>query len=1417
MVLGLPAPVVVECKDHDDALPASARNVGQGWTSVERKLRAKAAADWPGAYAPWKDVRGYLYCISAVLTEQGRRELEGRIRTFFESLPAAGRPPIKARVLDWSDLRAWLDGFPSVADGWMGVGLERVVGHEELEARLSRPGFLSFLQDAQLPFVPPAQGAPFHPDRLLAKLRDRRGAGGVVLVGAGGVGKTRTALEVARRAHSAGWRVLHAVHPKLTNEELATAVLSAPGLTLVVIDYLEQMGALDLGDVRRVLLPQATEHGVELAFLGNSRPAQMQIPRADRDSLLERVVVDPDPVQRGAITQRMLDVAAPRACAAMGRQSVAQVCGVRPIIALIIAGELERRAQEGSLSPGDAGLRSGDLVPWLERRFAEDGLEVEPSSDFLTPSRPAPNLVAAAAAVAAAPQSFGAIVAAAEAAFRHSGVAGDAGYLVAALERMGWLESAGTQTVVAHDAVADELLKRVLLNGLAVRVEVLQAVLAAGFESPRTLGRLAVSLDRLSGNPAADRGEDALRSTAADWLRDRALELGALLAVGSADEGVYVLSTILRSSVWGDAALSSWDALAVPWLGRHEGTEEAGDLLYMSLRSVPLGEAGQVVEAALRWIGSPGRRTRASFVLGALLDRSDLGSDQAGDAIRLARAWLRSSRRRNSLHARFVLGGLLSRPELDGEGTAEASRAALGWLHYSDRGVTADATFVLRRLLKVVPAGRLEAADAIGRARTWLGHGKRKISSAASYIYPALLDRHDLSPDDAADAIRGALTWLRHGKRQVSPAASYIYPALLGRQDLAPGEAREVIEASAMWLRDDDRATSRHASFILSRLLARPDLPAETAEEVIGWTVAWLEAPGRLAGPDAGFMIPPLLHRSELSRSSGSRSVHIAQTWLHEPGAADVGSARRVLEALLGRPELSEAERTVIVERCRALLRAEGPGSAAGAAILKALLVRPMVSETEANELVADALTWLSTDDGWSRPEAHHLLHVLLGRPLRGEIRQTTADHALRWLRYHQQGASPQARVILPALLNRRDLDLWTTSEAIGHALTWLWQEDHAGTAPARAILQALLNRSDLAAGEAVEAISHALAWFRIKRNALAPEAAGVHRAVLERADLSADDAERAVGFALAWLCENENMVRPEAAHVLGALFARADLPAATLAWLLEVATHWLSVSALEPSSQYVLNRILQNAGVPDEDWCRAAELAVRWIVEHPGADVQKTVYLLIAVLARPGLLAPDQLRESSAASLRMLSAADEIHGRKRLSKRLKLAVKGSAPPSVPLGLAKATPPRPSAQHSPGLIQRLDAAAANPGARFDGVLMRHALAELTRRATVSPGSALFAVPSLLVLGARQGTTDADLVASHVAPIIADPRLTPKQCRALAFGCLGAARRMELKTVPRFCALVERVGIRMRDLLSHAAFGEYAALMQVALE
>ncbi|MFN9621541.1 MAG: hypothetical protein ACK587_01675, partial [Cyanobacteriota bacterium] len=776
----LPGPQVIECKDHDDQRTRYGENIQQGWKRVADKLSRQAANGWKGQFEPWLRACSYVYCISAVFTDQHQREnLQRDIQSFFDSLPQPQHPPLAAiHVLDWRDLRALLDRCPRVADQWLGTGLPLLPSHAEFKQSLT--GFRRYLQSDHLPYVSPEDPDQPKPSTIWARLEAVAGRHGVLIIGVGGVGKTRLAHEVACLAEAKGWRVVHVLpgEPGVSVEDIATVVLSGSAATLLMFDYLDQMPNLDLGSLRRRLLPEAQRRGIPVALLANARPSVLHRSDPERDDVFqEEVRLEPTRQQQLSITNSIINHVAAEASKQVGHQRVREICGERPIIALLIAEQLEHRAKQGQLRGEDvAGFRHGDLLSWLRRRLAEDQLVVRGAVGFLPPEVEPP-LITAAAMLAAAPLDEDTMVAVGQAACQTAG--GDGARLarpiLESLRTLGWLEATDEGFATAHDVVADEVLIQVLWDRASARLRenVLACCLAPAGCRARVLGRYALALARVLGQSSAShQSDDLLAESAGGWLRERAQGLAEMLCQADIGEASYALGGVLNSTVWARVCIECWSQLVAPWLihaGRHAG---ARHVLFCGLREVPANVSSDLILEAITWsrhfLSSP----IATYCLGPLLARGDL-DDHAGEVIGLATTWLEDFK--ESPEARFIFGRLLARQDL-GEQAIPAIDQAIDWL--KAQKAAPEAQFVFNPLLSRQDLGE-QAVPAIVLAIDWLK--SQKAAPEARFVFNPLLARQDLG-EQAVPAIVLAIDWLKAQK--AAPEAQFVFNPLLARQDL---------------------------------------------------------------------------------------------------------------------------------------------------------------------------------------------------------------------------------------------------------------------------------------------------------------------------------------------------------------------------------------------------------------------------------------------------------------------------------------------------------------------------------------------------------------------------------------------------------------------------------------------------------
>ncbi|MGW4114648.1 hypothetical protein ACWEFJ_27555 [Actinosynnema sp. NPDC004786] len=648
----------------------------------------------------------------------------------------------------------------------------------------------------RVPFVSPGDDHPAHPARIFAKLRasDERG---VLLVGPAGTGKTRTGVEVGHEALRAGWRVLHVMpgEGRGVLDELIGEVFAEASPVLVVVDYLNE-SQLDLVGLRHRLLPEVRRNHAKLAVLASVRPGWLlRADRAQLHELFDEVELRQDESFQRLVTENALRNLAPTAVARLGMARMVEVSRRRPVIALLVAREIERRVTAGISLPETAALRSGgDLSPWLHSRLREDNLTVPGRENHFRPARASAELAAAAAAAAACPQALPEVTAAAHACLVAAGdTASEAEHVVAALLSFGWLEEDGGLVAVAHDVVADQLAESVLLpeGGASPDVDRTRALLAGCLTEPRTVGRFAVNLGRLVGDLELAGRAAAVTAALDEWFTDHAQDLGQVLR-RSPDVGGYALGALCSGAPWSGSAVRCWEQVVTPWLRDHGDRTDARHLLYRGLRHLSPAGALLLVPTALSWLRAHGRKREASYVLASLASRSELPPETVRALVARTLRWL--SRHSPTPDARFVLGSLLARSDLAPADNARVIAAALAWTGHHP--TTPDTRFVLG----------------------------------------SLLDRADLDPQDARRAVSAALVWLEH--HPTSPDARHVLRRLLSRADLDPQDGERAIAAALAWL--DVHRTSLDARSVLRPLLTRPARGSHAGPHAVGSALAWL-------------------------------------------------------------------------------------------------------------------------------------------------------------------------------------------------------------------------------------------------------------------------------------------------------------------------------------------------------------------------------------------------------------------------------------------------------------------------------------------------------------------------------------------------------------------------------------------------
>jgi hypothetical protein len=954
-------PLIVECKQHDAASSGLARNIEQGWDRVASKLASKAAAGWPGDYATWKDARGYLYCVSVRFRTPAEREaLEARIRAFFTGLPDEQRPPIappQIRVWDWGDLAHWFRESGRLADEWLGLDWPDLVDHASYRARIGQmldgrlQSFRGYLLEEHLPFVTPDTGDAVHPEQLLSRLTQGEN---LILLGEVGIGKTRTTFEVAERAATAHWRVLH-LNPSeqgIDLRSMAKELLRHAGETLAVVDYIDQFQHFDARFWYTTLLPEAAARGARIALLANARPAgsTQALSVLQESGLFSTLVMAPTPERRQRVTGMIEDRLCPTAIVVLGREQVRELCGPRPIIAMFIGRELESLARTGALNAALAtAIRPGDLMSWVSRRLREAGLVAAPQSVPWDSVSMAPGLCAATAVLAAAPMFEVDLVAVASAtlAERPGGDAAAAPRIVAALRQAGWLEPGDrSEWRTPHDAVADEALRRLLGADLGL----LPALLASA-PSGKPLGRFAVSLGRLVGS--ADASAEVISAAAAEWLRQQASAIGARLAAIESDFAAYALGGVFDCPPWIEVALRTWQQLVQPWIDAH-GTElSARHLLHRGLKRLTAEDSAHMLTPARAWLVKHGETPDAGFVLDPLLGWSaERLGDAQGEVLSRAREWL--EKHRETPDAGFVLGPLLGWSEARlGDAQGEVLSRARQWLekHRETRNVK----FLLAALLGW-SAGRLGNAqgEVLSRARQWL-EKHRETVEVEFVLHPLLGWSAERLGDAQGEVLSRAREWLEKHRKTVE--VQFVLHPLLRWSAERLGDAQgEVLRRAREWL--EKHGETPDAGFVLGPLLGWSEARLGDAQgEVLSRARQWLEK--HRETPNAGFLLAALLGWS-VERLGNARGEVLsrARKWLEKH--AEAHQAEYVLSHILSQPKVAAAQRQIWASRALSLAR-EREAIGEETHLLKALLqvAGRYPDDVPASDIVRFAGEWL--------------------------------------------------------------------------------------------------------------------------------------------------------------------------------------------------------------------------------------------------------------------------------------------------------------------------------------------------------------------------------------------------------------------------------------------------------------------------
>lgn len=1069
-----PKPIIIECKHHHKGTPKEIKSrLDASWQKTRRVLIARSAAGWPEPSQPWKDVRTYLYCVSCrIPNTEIRSQFEQAVSDCIKSIA----PSVEyVKILDWADLSALWRNTPRLADLWLGLHIGNVRSHAEAIEDVRYRGFRQLLLESHLPYFAPDPSDPCHPDRIFDSLFQESHTDGVLIVGPGGIGKTRLLFEVGSRAEMAGCRVLHYLpgERQMSSEELSDLLLTDNTRTLLLVDYLDQCQAnLELTNLRSTLIPQLRARGSDLALLACARPLFASIEDADRDQVFRQVRLDPPSDFKSLIVDHIGRSIAAHATKRFGLERMRRILGNRPIIAMFIAREVESLMQRECIDPNAiADGQRGDLTTWLIRRLRESGLRVPASDSPLRPAQLMPELIAAAAVLGAAPQRRHQLTLVARTCLANeSGRPPEAyeevaTYVVDSLLDMGWLEERDADLHVAHDVVADVVLRDVLTIHRTgqFRESVHREILAPTLASPRTFGRLATSYGRIIHEDFGQEEsslEDAVIASCSKWFAEHNYELRKVYLDSDPDETAYAIGAAVAAPPWKQILFERADELLAPWLEKHVESPAARHLLHRSLHSAAHGQGGRLIAASTRWLQRYGETPQAEFVMGAVFDRSELSimTPELGELASIARRWLAIHVSRRT--AGYVLAPLLRRmtdqPQaIDVELRGEIVQAALSWCatHYELHG----SWRTLLALIEHVSGDELRAL--LRQTLSWLSHHRERVEAP---LVTSFLIRLPALDNPSRTTVREVLE--SHLTSGLSPwyAVETLCNVLSADIYHSPRLRRPAMREALRIIRNEPDFTKLH---VLIRTLSNIRGLSKADKRLLA-EQGWKLLPKQLDEDHSVYDILILLIRyahhhtqDALGRALGWARVHVecedeeCKSWIGDV-CADVAAHRDATEVHIA-DAVAVAHRWIQKQR-------DEPGFDP-TFMFKDIFKADTVRDDNLRRLMVDYFEWLRAHP--TLPHVERPLYCLLRRNDTPIVAKSAVSETLAWLATPMADGTDamlatqfESYKIISGLLRSSHLNAEEFETTVHNTSTWL--AAHHESIPAGGLISLLLKRS---------------------------------------------------------------------------------------------------------------------------------------------------------------------------------------------------------------------------------------------------------------------------------------------------------------------------------------------------------------------
>jgi hypothetical protein len=896
-------------------------------------------------------------------------------------------------------------------------------------------GYRSRLTNQELRFVESDERKSWQPNSLWTSLSSSSTNGCILLTGHGGVGKTRTALEVGNEALAHGWEVVHvrAGNASRVADELNALVSQLERPVLVIIDYLNLVRDLDLLSIADLAMTDRTE-GARLSVLATSRNGwetrHRRDPGMDR---FERIPLLRSDDEARAVCTAIVKQIAPETTAAFGTETVLDLTGsVRPILAVLLGQVIETQYVNTGQLP--AALVSEDMAAWLESRLNED--EILPGESTGGSELPV-RMTAAAVALSVAPAPKQELVRITEGVVglgHHEVVA----YTIDKLSKIGWLEETDEGLAPAHDVVVDKLLESAVFHHDTeiVRESSVEAMLGTARISAHAFSNVLAAIERvIDERTIRNVSSDALRQSAGNWIEGNA---SALPDVLSSDLAVCarVAVQILESEMWGIEREALWRDPVSEIVRKLSGGPHAAEPLQVACKTLARNVEPNVAAMAIDWMTGQAPKF-SEFVLNACLDRKDVGTgietlidlalvsmrerathvsadftlarllrrkELAADQLVLVedyvRGWLELYQ--ESVHAVHLLASVVARDDIAIDLAEAGYKASLAWVTARSRRI--EGSYLLPTLARRCGSKREFEAAVWPVTSQWLTeHGD---AVEAVYVLQALVDVDWLGLDErnvAWGAVRG---WLTSHPRDGS--TSFLLKALVKWKHLDAERLSDVRVAMGVWL--ESQRDAADADFVLRASIESGFASGEVAAELWPHVRRWLLRNSTLL--NTRYMVISVLGWKDAPDGSDAVIWQCANAWMGSNGRS--GAASHVLQSLLDWSHLT-AERFDSVWNSAVAWTSEYLETAESSFVLQKLVVREALSVERAAAVSAFIDRWMTTYGG--EEKAGHLLAACVGSESfeSSEDRARRIDEVRMWLEIHAE-APTAARVFIAVL-----------------------------------------------------------------------------------------------------------------------------------------------------------------------------------------------------------------------------------------------------------------------------------------------------------------------------------------------------------------------------------------------------------------